>query len=213
MNHANLQNLKPKFNINLNCTQLVFKFMANLLTLSEINNYLKNGEVIAYPTEAVFGLGCDPDCESAVLKLLQLKQRSVDKGLILIASHYQQLIPYIDELAITNEQKQLALTSWPGPVTWVFPKNTKTPYFLTGKFDTIAVRVTNHPLVCKLCDLYGKPIVSTSANLSNYPPCKTASDVASQFGENFPILQGQTGNRLQPSQIRNIQTGNIIRQG
>jgi L-threonylcarbamoyladenylate synthase len=187
--------------------------MANLLTLYEINNYLKNGEVIAYPTEAVFGLGCDPGCESAVLKLLQLKQRSVDKGLILIASHYQQLIPYIDELAITNEQKQLALTSWPGPVTWVFPKNKKTPYFLTGKFDTIAVRVTNHPLVCKLCDLYGKPIVSTSANLSSYPPCKTAIEVAKQFGQNFPILAGKAGNRLQPSQIRDIQTGNIIRQG
>ncbi|NUF48919.1 Sua5/YciO/YrdC/YwlC family protein [Gilliamella sp. ESL0250] len=187
--------------------------MANLLTLSEISNYLKNGEVIAYPTEAVFGLGCDPDCESAVLKLLQLKQRSIDKGLILIASRYQQLIPYIDESAITNEQKQLAFTNWPGPVTWVFPKNKNTPYFLTGKFDSIAVRVTNHPLVCKLCDLYGKPIVSTSANLSTYNPCKTAIEVAKQFGENFPILDGETGHRSQPSQIKDIKTGQIIRQG
>lgn len=187
--------------------------MANLLTLSEISNYLKNGEVIAYPTEAVFGLGCDPDYESAVLKLLQLKQRSIDKGLILIASCYRQLIPYIDVSAITNEQKQLALTSWPGPVTWVFPKNKNTPYFLTGKFDSIAVRVTNHPLVCKLCDLYGKPIVSTSANLSTHNPCKTAIEVAKQFGPYFPILAGDTGHRSQPSQIKDIKTGQIIRQG
>ncbi|MWN91186.1 L-threonylcarbamoyladenylate synthase type 1 TsaC [Gilliamella sp. Pra-s65] len=187
--------------------------MANLLTLPEINNCLKNGEVIAYPTEAVFGLGCDPDCELAILKLLQLKHRSVDKGLILIASHYQQLIPYIDELAITNEQKQLALTNWPGPITWIFPKNKKTPYFLTGKFDSIAVRVTSHPLVCKLCDLYGKPIVSTSANLSNHEPCKTAIEVAKQFGQNFPILEGETGHRSQPSEIKDIKTGRIIRQG
>ncbi|OCG14670.1 L-threonylcarbamoyladenylate synthase TsaC [Gilliamella sp. Fer2-1] len=187
--------------------------MANLLTLSQINNCLKNGEVIAYPTEAVFGLGCDPNCESAVLKLLQLKQRSIDKGLILIASHYQQLIPYIDESTITNEQKKLALTNWSEPITWVFPKNENTPYFLTGKFDSIAIRITNHPVVCKLCDLYGKPIVSTSANISAHPPCKTAIEVAKQFGPDFPILDGETGHRTQPSQIKDIKTGQIFRQG
>ena len=107
--------------------------MTNLLTLSECNDRLKNGDVIAYPTEAVFGLGCDPNSEAAVLTLLKLKQRSIDKGLILIASHYQQLLPYIDDSSLNKEQKQLAFTSWPGPVTWIFPKNRTTPYFLTGK--------------------------------------------------------------------------------
>lgn len=187
--------------------------MANLLTLTESCDLLKKGEVIAYPTEAVFGLGCDPDCESAVLKLLTLKQRTIEKGLILIASHYQQLIPYIDESILTNEQKQQAFTSWPGPVTWIFPKNINTPYFLTGKFNSIAVRVTCHPLVCKLCELFDKPLVSTSANLSAHEPCRTANEVAKQFGENFPILKGETGQRSQPSEIRDIQTGYIIRQG
>lgn len=187
--------------------------MANLLTLLEINQLLQKGEVVAYPTEAVFGLGCDPDSESAVYKLLNLKQRSVDKGLILIASHYQQLIPYIDQSAVTKEQIQMAFNSWPGPNTWIFPKNFNTPDFLTGKYQSIAVRVTDHPLVCKLCDLFAKPLVSTSANLSGHPACKTALEVANQFGNNFPILAGQTGNRSQPSIIRDVQTGTIIRQG
>lgn len=187
--------------------------MANLLSLSQSTIRLKNGEVIAYPTEAVFGLGCDPDCQSAVLKLLQLKQRSIDKGLILIASNFQQLTPYINLNAITAEQKQLALNSWPGPITWIFPKNLSTPYFLTGQFDSIAVRVTAHPLVRELCEQFGKPLVSTSANLSGYQACKTAAEVAKQFGEDFPILQGETGNRSQPSEIRAILTGHIIRQG
>ncbi|WP_294613499.1 Sua5/YciO/YrdC/YwlC family protein [uncultured Gilliamella sp.] len=187
--------------------------MANLLTLTESNELLNKGEVLAYPTEAVFGLGCDPDCELAVLKLLALKQRAIEKGLILIASQYQQLLPYIDTSAITNEQKHQALASWPGPITWIFPKRVTTPYFLTGKFDSIAVRVTNHPLVSELCDLFGKPLVSTSANLSAHVPCKTASEVAKQFGEHFPILQGETGQRSLPSEIRDIKTGQIIRKG
>ncbi|OCG10179.1 L-threonylcarbamoyladenylate synthase TsaC [Gilliamella sp. wkB178] len=187
--------------------------MANILTLAESNELLNKGKVLAYPTEAVFGLGCDPDCESAVLQILALKQRNIEKGLILIASHYQQLIPYIDESAITNEQKHQALASWPGPVTWVFPKNKNTPYFLTGKFASIAVRITDHPVVINLCNLFGKPLVSTSANLSAHEPCRTANEVAKQFGKHFPILQGETGKRSQPSEIRDIKTGQIIRQG
>ena len=88
--------------------------------------------------------------------MLKLKQRSVDKGLILIASHYEQLLPYIDESAVTQEQKQIAFDSWPGPNTWIFPKNINTPDFLTGKYHSIAVRITDHPLVCQLCDLFAK---------------------------------------------------------
>lgn len=187
--------------------------MTNLLTLSQASARLKKGEVIAYPTEAVFGLGCDPDCQSAVMTLLQLKQRSIDKGLILIASHFKQLIPYIDETALTIEQQQKAIASWPGPITWLMPKNKTTPYFLTGQYNSIAVRVTNHPLVCQLCDLFGKPLVSTSANLSGHEPCRTVIEVTKQFGDTLPILQGETGQRSQPSEIRDIKTGQIIRQG
>lgn len=187
--------------------------MANLLTLEQSDTLLKQGGVLAYPTEAVYGLGCDPNCEQAVLALLALKQRPIEKGLILIASDYAQLAPYIDESALSIQQKNQAIDSWPGPITWIFPKNQSTPYFLTGQFNSIAVRVTNHPLIQQLCSRFGRPLVSTSANLSRHPPCLTSAEVHQQFGESFPVLQGELGGRTTPSQIRDILTGNIIRQG
>lgn len=174
---------------------------------------VKQGAVIAYPTEAVFGLGCDPDSESAVMALLALKQRPVEKGLILIAADYQQLQPYIDEQQLTPQQKEKMFSSWPGPVTWVVPASTATPVWLTGRFTSIAVRVSNHPDVQQLCRAFNKPLVSTSANLTGLAPCRTAAEVHQQFGDEFPVLQGETGGRNNPSEIRDALTGELIRQG
>ncbi|MCW2477060.1 MULTISPECIES: L-threonylcarbamoyladenylate synthase type 1 TsaC [unclassified Symbiopectobacterium] len=169
--------------------------------------------VIAYPTEAVFGLGCDPDSEAAVMQLLALKQRPVEKGLILIAADYQQLTPYIDDSQLSAEQKSAMFASWPGPVTWVMPAKPGTPRWLTGQFSSLAVRVSAHPLVRELCLAFGKPIVSTSANLTGLPPCRTVQEVLAQFGEAFPVLLGETSGRQNPSEIRDVLTGNLIRQG
>ncbi|WP_392552419.1 Sua5/YciO/YrdC/YwlC family protein [Orbus wheelerorum] len=184
-----------------------------ILSLTQSCKKLSLGEVIAYPTEAVFGLGCDPDNKNAVLTILSLKNRPIEKGLILIASNFEQLIPYIDQSKITSQQKKIMLNSWPGAVTWIVPKNSNTPYFLTGQFDSIAIRVTDHFLVSKLCTLFDKPIVSTSANLSGQDPCRTMAEVETQFGIDFPVLQGEIGKRKNPSEIRDIKTGQIIRQG
>lgn len=184
-----------------------------VLSLTQSCQLLQQGDVIAYPTEAVFGLGCDPYNQTAVLKILALKNRPIEKGLILIANNFEQLIPYIDLSKVSEQQKQLMLDSWPGAVTWVVPKNKRTPYFLTGQFDSIAIRIPDHPLVRQLCQQFGKPIVSTSANLSGQPPAKTVSDIESQFGNDFAVLQGETGKRINPSEIRDIKTGEIIRQG
>ena len=84
----------------------------------------KNG-VIAYPTEAVFGLGCDPDNIHAIKTILELKNRSVDKGLILIAADFEQLRPYID----TTELPDIGnvLKTWPGPVTWLIKARSTVP--------------------------------------------------------------------------------------
>lgn len=193
--------------------KILFKLAMAILSLTQSCEKLTQGRVIAYPTEAVFGLGCDPDNKNAVLTVLTLKNRPIEKGLILIANNFQQLIPYINLYKITNEQKQLMLSSWPGPITWIVPKNSKTPYFLTGQFDSIAIRVTKHPLVSELCRLFAKPLVSTSANLSGLEPCRTIADVEKQFGVDFPILQGETEKRMNPSEIRDINTGQTIRQG
>lgn len=174
---------------------------------------LQQEGVIAYPTEAVFGLGCNPDSETAVMALLRLKQRSIDKGLILIAADYAQLLPYIDERQLAGKQKARMLASWPGPVTWVLPARSSTPRWLTGRFTSLAVRVSNHPDVQRLCLGFGKPLVSTSANLAGLPPCRTAQEVHQQFGADFPVLLGNTGGRKNPSEIRDVITGELIRQG
>ncbi|TQI77605.1 translation factor SUA5 [Serratia fonticola] len=182
-------------------------------TFAPIITALENQQVIAYPTEAVFGLGCDPDSEQAVMALLDLKQRPWEKGLILIAADYSQLTPYIDDSVLSEQQRAAIFASWPGPVTWVIPAKPQTPRFLTGRFSSLAVRVSDHPLVQQLCRQFGKPLVSTSANLSGEEPCRTVAEVMQQFGSAFPVLVGNVGGRLNPSEIKDALTGEQIRQG
>ncbi|WP_159567622.1 L-threonylcarbamoyladenylate synthase type 1 TsaC [Budvicia diplopodorum] len=170
-------------------------------------------QVIAYPTEAVYGLGCNPDSQQAVESLLQLKQRSWEKGLILIAASYEQLLPYIDDERLTAVQKQHMFSFWPGPVTWVIPARSSTPKWLTGRFNSIAVRVSDHSQVKELCMAFGKPLVSTSANLNGREPCRSEACVHQQFGQAFPVLSGRVGGRENPSEIRDALTGKLFRQG
>ena len=175
---------------------------------------LNEGEVIAYPTEGVFGIGCDPDNPEAIKKLLDIKQRPVEKGLILIAASYQQLLPYIDESQLSQRQLEHIHRSWPGPVTWVMPASSKVSEYVSGQFDSVAVRVTDHPLVQELCQAFDKPITSTSANLTGQPPCMTTQEVEQQLGHtSVVILTGNTGGRVNPSEIRDAKTLAILRQG
>ena len=182
-------------------------------SLESCVSHLNRQAVIAYPTEAVFGLGCDPDSESAVMALLALKQRPVEKGLILIAADYSQLEPYISDRELSVVQRERMFACWPGPVTFVVPVPPQTPRWLTGQFDSLAIRVSDHPDVQALCRAFGKPLVSTSANLSGQPPCRTAKEVKQQFGDDFPVLSGKTGGRQNPSEIRDVISGELIRQG
>nr|WP_049615136.1 L-threonylcarbamoyladenylate synthase type 1 TsaC [Yersinia pekkanenii] len=182
-------------------------------SLENVLRALQQEEVIAYPTEAVFGLGCDPDSEKAVSALLALKQRPWQKGLILIAASYEQLKSYVDDSVLSDMQRETIFSCWPGPVTWVIPARIETPRWLTGSFDSLAVRVSDHPLVQQLCSQYGKPLVSTSANLSGYEPCRTAEEVRIQFGPSLMVLPGKVGGRLNPSEIRDVLTGKQFRQG
>lgn len=175
---------------------------------------LQQGEVIAYPTEGVFGVGCDPDSPQAIEKLLTLKQRPVEKGLILIAANYQQLLPYIDESQLTEQQLEAVKASWPGPYTWIMPASDKVSNWVSGQFDSIAVRVTDHPLVQKMCLAFGKPLTSTSANLTGLPPCMTTQEVEQQLGDKLvAILRGETSGRDKPSEIRDAKTQQVLRQG
>lgn len=173
---------------------------------------LQQGGVIAYPTEAVYGLGCDPDNEAAVMALLAIKQRPVEKGLILIAANYSQLLPYVDDKAIPPEKRYQIFSSWPGHISWVLPASKTAPKWLTGQFDSIAVRVSAHPVVQQLCSAYGKPLVSTSANLSGQPAITDKAELQQSLGDKLSaIMPGPLGGATQPSQIRDALSGNIVR--
>lgn len=174
-------------------------------------NMLNSENVIAYPTESMFGLGCDPNSERAVKKLLNLKKRSIEKGLILVASNFNQIKMYINEENLLNNQKRKLFLHWPGPFTFLLPAHDKAPYWLTGKFNTVAVRISAHIEIIKLCNAFGKALISTSANITNMNPCMTCEELFKIFGKDFPLLYGNIGTDKNPSKIIDIINGKLIR--
>ena len=173
---------------------------------------VRAGGVIAYPTEAVYGLGCDPGNGAAVLRLLELKRRPLAMGVILIAADFAQLEPYLAPLASRTLSK--LRNSWPGPMTWVLPARAETPYWLRGAHATLAVRVTAHPLAAALCRACGHALVSTSANRSSRPPARNALAVRRNFGTNVDyVLSGVLGGLARPTPIYDAGSGRMLRAG
>jgi L-threonylcarbamoyladenylate synthase len=167
------------------------------------------GGIVAYPTEAVWGLGCAPLDRPAVARLRDLKQRDPAKGLILVAGDMAQLRPWLRGLSPQNYQ--ILAESWPGPNTWLVPCPRPMPW-LTGRFHTIALRVTAHPLVVELCRRVGGPVVSTSANPEGRPPARTAAQVRRYFHNRVDyVLLGRTLGAENPSVIQDLVTGEVVR--
>jgi L-threonylcarbamoyladenylate synthase len=171
---------------------------------------LRNGGVIAYPTESVYGLGCDPFNEKAVARIFSLKQRSPEQGVLLIAADFAQVEKFIGR--VPAEAIDRARATWPGPATWVFPRSDATPRWLAGAHAGIALRVTAHPRAAQLCDAFGGALVSTSANRHGEAPARNATDVAAMFGTQLAcILDGEVGGLERPTSIRDAMSGEIFR--
>ncbi len=182
----------------------------NRWQLSQAARCIHGGGIVAYPTEAVFGLGCDPLNPAAVQNLLALKQREMGNGLILIAANIAQLAPFIAPLS-NEDETQLAQT-WPGPHTWLLPARAHTPLWLRGHHDTIAVRVTAHPVAAALCRATEQTIVSTSANPTGKPPATSALRARQYFPRGLDlILNGALGEETDPTSIRDLATKKLIR--
>ena len=169
---------------------------------------IKNQGVIAYPTESVFGLGCLPLSEPAVAKLLQLKRRSPEKGLILIASKLEQL----EHFTLLNIEDREKILQQETPTTWLVKKSEHTPEWISGKHKKVAVRVSTHPVVKALCDEVGGAIVSTSANTST----AKAATSALQVRQYFPVeldyyLMGKTGDVVTATPIIDIESMQFVR--
>jgi L-threonylcarbamoyladenylate synthase len=171
---------------------------------------LKRGGVIAYPTEYCFGLGCDPTNESAVRRILTMKRRAWQQGLIVIADRPERLQRIID--GHRPEFMVPALASWPGPYTWLLPATAQVAPWLKGRHPTIAVRVTAFPLARQLSRDSRMPLVSTSANRSGRPPLREGSAVLAEFGEAIDlILDERVGTAMEPSTITDAATRVTLR--
>ncbi|WP_067515854.1 L-threonylcarbamoyladenylate synthase [Endozoicomonas ascidiicola] len=184
-----------------------------MMDVNQAAEVVKSGGVIAYPTEAVWGLGCNPWNREAVYRILELKQRPVEKGVILIGSSLEQFTPLLNPLS--PEEKSRLNETWPGPYTWLIPDpDGWTPEWIRGQFDTVAVRVSAHPVVKSLCDATGMPIVSTSANLAGNDPLLIQAEVEAEFGHLLQgIVTGETGDQKTPSTIQDLRTGKLVRAG
>ena len=172
---------------------------------------IRNGGVIAYPTEAVWGLGCDPWNRKAVERLLSLKSRAVDKGVILACGDIRQLDFLLDSLAPSLYEKLSA--SWPGANTWLVPDDGgKIPIWIKGTHESVAVRVSKHSLIKSITHELGRPIVSTSANPAGADPAMNALRIHQYFGDLLDyIVPGALGLEQQPSRIMDLKSGAVIR--
>jgi len=180
--------------------------------LAEAVAALRAGNVIAYPTEAVYGLGCDPQNEAAVAQVFELKQRPPAQGVLLIAADFAQVEKYIDLAQVPADALARVRASWPGPHTWIFPRSAATPDWLARGHAGIALRVTAHPLAAQLCNAFGGALVSTSANRHGAPAARSAAEVRAQFGDALAcIVDGATGGLERPTTIRDAITGEAIR--
>jgi L-threonylcarbamoyladenylate synthase len=172
---------------------------------------IRNGGVIAYPTEAVFGLGCDPSNKDAVRRILAIKGRPARAGLILIAATADQLRGWI---ACTREEERRLASRTKRPVTWVVTAGARASRLITGRRGTIAVRITRHPVAADLCRQVDSPLVSTSANRHGRPPTRDALAVRRQLGGELDlVVPGRVGGLHRPTEIRDARSGSVLRPG
>ena len=180
--------------------------------IADAAGLLRRGAVLAYPTEGVWGLGCDPFDEAAVLRLLALKRRTVDKGVILVAASLAQLDGIADWAALPPERLADVLASWPGAHTWIVPATARTPRWITGNHPGVALRVSAHPVVVALCEAFGGALVSTSANLAAAPAPRRFESLDPDIRAAVDgCVEGETGGRDRPSEIRDARSGALLR--
>ena len=169
---------------------------------------MKKGGVVAYPTEGVFGFGCLPNNPEAIFRILSIKNRNPDMGLIIIASDLSQIQAWasLDNVDIKKMKAEK------NHVTWLIEKTKNTPYWLSGKHSTIAIRLTKHPTVRALCNNLNSALISTSANISGKQTPKNSLILRRVFRNIVDyIVPGHCFKNTSASTIKNIKTGEVLR--
>lgn len=178
--------------------------------VAEAAALLRRGGVLAYPTEGVYGLGCDPDDRAAFERIFAVKRRPPEQGVLLIAADFAQLRDWIGD--VPAEALERARGAWPGPHTFIFPRSQRVPAWVAGNHAGIALRVTAHPPAAALCRAFGGPIVSTSANRHGESPALDAAGVEAAFGDEIDgVLDAPLGGLARPTSITDAVSGAIIR--
>ena len=184
--------------------------MKRITCLEELADIMHSGGVIAYPTEAVWGLGCDPFNEGAVIRILQLKSRPIEKGLILVAGDESHLAPWTKTL--DKEAKQRLIRPTGIATSWVVPDQGIAPLWVRGQHLSVAIRLSQHLPVQALCLAFGGTIVSTSANPAELDPAMSATAVDNYFGKGIDaIYDAPLGDSLRPSQVKDLVYDTLFR--
>ena len=174
--------------------------------ISQAQVILQHGGVLAYSTETVLGLGCDPNNQDATNKILWLKNRAAENGLIVLVDELKTL----QNLTQPLSQEQLAKITAAKNTTWLVPAKHSVPTWVRGDHEKLAIRITQHttakPLSCAT-----EGIISTSANISTYKTLVSQDEIRDWFGPHVDyIVIGEAGSE-KPSQIKDLLTGEVIR--
>lgn len=171
--------------------------------------HYKRGLPFAYPTEAVFGFGCNPWSATAVQRVFDIKGRPRRKGLIICAASIDQIEPFLT--ALKPQERQVLEATWPAAHTFVVPLPSNQPWWwLTPQGNTLVLRVSAHPVVRDICTLLG-PVVSTGANFSGVPAARYAWQVRRHFPDLGCVVGGAVGESGRPTRITDLRTGRVLR--
>ena len=177
--------------------------------LNRFAHAVSQGAIFGYPTDTVWGFGCHPLIASSAARILQIKNRSPAKGLILLSSKLEYCAAYV---GLDPEQLEPVQSSTDHPTTWLVPASRNCPPWIRGNYPTVAIRITNHPLVEFLCDRLKAPVISTSANRSGKATVRNAVQMRKQFGDELDfIVNGFATGSNRPSEIKSLLSGTTLR--
>ena len=177
--------------------------------MPDLKGLFLQDKVFAYPTEGVWGLGCNPFSEKAVKKLINLKKRPKNKGIIVLAGSLQQLLPFTQHLS--EKLKKRMNSKWPGPHTWLVPSSPDIPKWLIGPTGLVALRLSDHKTVIELTESLNMPICSSSANISGQEPAKNSDEIRTFFGNKVLIIEGELGGLKKPTPVQNLESKEWLR--
>jgi L-threonylcarbamoyladenylate synthase len=147
---------------------------------------IRDGAICAYPTETFYGLGVDVTNEKAIKRLFDIKRRDYGNPIAVIVADQNMLSEVVEE--VSNKSLVLMDTFWPGPLTILFKTNKKISGLLTTNTGKIGIRISSHPVATMMVRKLGRPLTTTSANLSGFPPSLSVRHVKSFFGDKIDLI-------------------------